>query len=217
MHGARGRGGRPHPSAAGPARRRRSRTLAGVTTPAPTTRPPEPRRETLAECWTRLAAGRPSWTLDVLDVLEPHVLGRPADARDVVRYRDLPGAAAAQLLRRVPPARLADRQNAAPSLASVLTAAARHPDVVEVHGYLVPPPREDERIAAEGIVVHDHPGLGAGTLLDAGDGPGPEEGAVLWARVQARFGLDDARGGPQVLRRRACPRTGRAGWYLWWT
>jgi hypothetical protein len=192
-----------------------------MTIPAPTdpsallTGPP---RETLAQCWTRLAAGRPSWTLDVLDVVEPHVVGRPADGRDVVRYRDLPWTAAAQLLTRLPPERLADRQNAAPSLGSVLVAAVGHPREVEVHGYLVPPSREDERITAEGIVVYDHPELDEFTLLE------PEEDhdtgcecAAFWVSVQASFGLDDARGAPQVVRRRTCRRTGRAGWYLWWT
>ena len=122
----------------------------------------------------------------------------------------------------MPPQRLADRQNAAPSLASVLVAALGHPHEVEVHGYLVPPPREDERISAEGIVVHDHPALGAFTHLGADEGhdEGHDDGderAAFWGRVQDRFGLDDARGGPQVLRRRTCRRTGRTGWHLWWT
>jgi hypothetical protein len=189
-----------------------------MTTPAPPAHPATSPRETLADCWTRLAQGRPSWTLDLLDVVEPYVLGRPADGRDVVRYRGLPWTAAAQLLQRVPPARLADRQNAAPSLASVLVAAVGHPHEVEVHGYLVPPSREDERITAEGIVVHGHPELDEFTLLELEGGHDDGcECAAFWASVQASFGLDDARGGPQVVRRRTCPRTGRPGWYLWWT
>jgi hypothetical protein len=171
--------------------------------------------ETLAECWARLADGGPSWTLDVLDVLEPFVLGRPADGRDVVRYRDLPWTAAAQLLQRLPAGRLADRQNAAPSLGSVLVAAVGHPREVEV---LVPPSRPDERITAEGVVVYDHPELEEFRLLDdarcADDGC---ECSTFWASVQASFGLDDAERGPDVITRRTCRRTGRDGWYLWWT
>ena len=175
--------------------------------------------ETLADCWVRLADGGPSWTLDLLDVLEPHVLGRPADGRDIVRYRDLPWTAAAQLLQRLPAGQLADKQNDAPSLGSVLVAAVGHPREVEVHGYLVPPSREDERITAEGIVVYDHPELDEFRLVDD-DSCCTENGCecqAFWVSVQASFGLDDATRSPHVVRRRTCRRTGRDGWYLWWT
>lgn len=191
------------------------------TTPAPApTGPGGPRsRETLEQCWRRLADGRPSWTAELLDVVEPYVLGRPAHPGDVARYRDLSWTAAAALLHRVPAGHLRDKQNAAPSLGSVLVAAVGHPREVEVHGYLVPPCRPDERIAAEGIVVYDHPELDEFRLLDE-DGPCWETGCecrAFWSSVQASFGLEDAGAGPQVIAPRTCRRTGRTGWYLWWT
>ncbi|MEZ0164926.1 hypothetical protein AB2L27_09130 [Kineococcus sp. LSe6-4] len=187
--------------------------------PAPAPAPAARSRETLQQCWHRLADGGPSWTLDVLDVLEPYVLGRPDHPGDVVRYRDLSWTAAAALLQRVPPGHLRDKQNSAPSLGAVLVAAVGHPAEVEVHGYLVPPCRPDERIAAEGIVVYDHPELEEFRLVDD-DAPCAQTGCecrAFWSSVQASFGLADAGGGPQVIAPRTCRRTGRRGWYLWWT
>ncbi|NYD22117.1 hypothetical protein [Kineococcus aurantiacus] len=182
--------------------------------PAPAGRP----RETLEQCWRRLQDQGSGWTLDLLEVLEPYVLGRPHDSRDIARFRDLPWTAAARLLQRLPREELADKQNGAPSLGSVLVAAVGHPGEVEVHGYLVPPSRADERITAEGIVVYDHPELDEFRLVgpeEPCDGTGCEHEA-FWSSVQASFGLDDADHAPQVVLPRTCRRTGRPGWYLWW-
>ncbi|WP_432510308.1 hypothetical protein [Kineococcus sp. SYSU DK001] len=184
-------------------------------TPAPV---PAPARETLEQTWRRVADQGSGWTLGLLDVVEPYVLGRLHDARDVVRFRDLPWTAAAQLLQRLTPGQLADKQNAAPSLGSLLVAAVGHPREVELHGYLVPPARSDERITAEGLVVYDHPELDEFRIVDSED-PCEESGCectAFWASVQASFGLDDAARGPDVVVPRPCPRTGRPGWYLWW-
>ncbi|MEW1958655.1 hypothetical protein [Kineococcus sp. NPDC059986] len=176
-------------------------------------------RETLEQCWRRLADGGPSWTAGLLDVVEPFVLAAPTHDGDVARFRDLPWTAAATLLARLPSDRLADRQNAAPSLGSLLVAAVGHPREVELHGYLVPPNRSDERITAEGLVVYDHPELDEFRLVDS-DEPCEETGCecrAFWSSVQASFGLADAQHGPHVVAPRTCRRTGRTGWYLWWT
>jgi hypothetical protein len=184
---------------------------------------PGPPRETLEQSWRRLEDAGSGWTYDLLEVVEPYVLGRPRYPGDIVRFRDLPWTAAAQLLQRLPREHLGDQQNDAPSLGSILVAAVGHPREVEVHGYLVPPSRADERITAEGIVVYDHPELDEFLLVEPGERPDETcdetgcEHAAFWASVQASFGLDDAGSPPQVIRPRECPRTGRAGWYLWWT
>lgn len=160
----------------------------------------------------------PGWTGEVLDVVEPYLLRRPAAAGDVTRFRDLPWTAAAQLLQRLPRAQLADKQNGAPSLGAVLTAAVGHPREVEVHGYLVPPSRADERITAEGIVVYDHPELDE-FLLVRSEEPCEETGCEcqdFWRSVQTSLGLADADHGPDLVVPRTCRRTGREGWYLWW-
>ncbi|MGI4893776.1 MAG: hypothetical protein ACRYF3_01530 [Janthinobacterium lividum] len=190
-----------------------------------------PTRETLTHAWERFATlplttesnsspiGERGWTCDLLDVVEPFVLAATAHPGDIVRYRDLDWSAAVNLMALLPRAALADKQNAAPSLGSVLTAAVENPREVEVHGYLVPPSRPDERISTEGIVVYDHPELEEFVLPEIDDvhdesrcGCGP-----FWSSVQASLGLDDAGSPPQVIRRRQCRRTRRSGWYLWWT
>ncbi|MEZ0492550.1 hypothetical protein AB2L28_09905 [Kineococcus sp. TBRC 1896] len=189
-------------------------SLRAVPAPSPTRD-----RETLEQCWRRLAAGRPSWTLDLLDVVGPHVPVPPSGEGDVARYRDLPWPDAAALLARLPAERLLDHQNAAPSLGSLLRAAVAHPGEVELHGYLVPPNRADERLSAEGLVVYDHPELDAFRLVES-DAPCTGTGCecrAFWASVQASFGLEDAGGGPQVIDPCTCRRTGRRGWWLWWT
>jgi len=183
---------------------------------APTFFPP---RETLRACWDRLGAGAPSRTAEYLDLLEPFVLARPEYEGDIARFRDLPWTAAAQLLSVLTPDELADKQNAAPSLGSLLVASVGHPREIELHGYLVPPCREDERLTAEGLVIYDHPELEEFLLVE-GDGPCEETGCecrAFWACVQASFGLEDADHGPHLITPRTCQRTGREGWYLWWT
>ena len=40
---------------------------------------------------------------------------------------------------------------------------------------------------------------------------------AFWTSVQASFGLADAGSRPQVIKPHECRRTGRRGWYLWWT
>lgn len=189
-------------------------------------------RETLRSAWTRFAElpadllldqvpgpRERGWTTALLDVVEPFTTGVPPHPGDVVRFRDLPWTAAAQLLSLLPPGELGDRQNDAPSLGSVLRAAVGHPREIEVHGYLVPPSRVDERLTAEGVVVYDHPELEEFGLSELPELTGGQECACreFWACVQASFGLTDATSPPQVVVRRECRRTGRQGWYLWWT
>lgn len=175
-------------------------------------------RETLEQSWDRLAAGGPGWTYDLLEIVEPYVLGRPEGEGDVARFRDLPWTAAARLLQAVPREGLADRQNGAPSLASLLVAAVGHPREVELHGYLVPPSRPDERITGDGLVIYDHPELEEFLLVESDD-PCEDTGCecrAFWTSVQASFGLEDAEQGPDLVVPRTCLRTGRQGWYLWW-
>lgn len=190
-------------------------------------------RETLRSAWDRFAElpathpfggeapgpHRRGWTTALLDVVEPFTTGVPQHPGDVVRFRDLPWTAAAQLLELLPPDASADRQNDAPSLGSVLRAAVAHPGELEVHGYLVPPSRVDERLTAEGVVVHGHPELEGFGLSELPERAPARECACgeFWACVQASFGLTDATSPPQVVSRRECRRTGRRGWYLWWT
>ena len=167
---------------------------------------------TAAAC-TTVGTAR-GWLLDtgVADLVAPFVTRLPDDDADLARFAGLDGATAALVLERLPAVELEDRQNDAPSLGALLTAAARHPDEVELHGYLVGPGRTDERLSAEGLFAYgapdvaSDPGHGAGCLCEE-----------LWAWVQAELGVDDAVRMPDDIR----PVLNRwrpyePGWCLWW-
>lgn len=163
----------------------------------------------------------------VVDLVAPFVTRLPTDPGDLTRFAGLDGGTAAQLLERLSPVRLADRQNHAPTLGTLLAAAAAHPEEVELGGYLVGPGRADERITVERLDVY-----GVGTLL-APDRPGtpitpadvaadvrrmdPDATAMLvWGLVQ-HLGVDDATGPPDLVTERVNPwRPNETCWSLWW-
>ncbi|MFH5822689.1 hypothetical protein [Georgenia sp. AZ-5] len=136
--------------------------------------------------------------------------GRPG--RDHVAFAGLDGAAALELLERLPPAQLVDRQNAAPTLGSMLWAAARHPGTVEVHGYGIGPQRADERVSAEGLVVY--------AFADLAVSPNHAPGCrcqELWALVEDVLELEGDGGSPDEIHRSRPPwARDREGWWLWW-
>ncbi|GAA1637067.1 hypothetical protein [Georgenia ruanii] len=133
-----------------------------------------------------------------------------APTRDHVSWAGLDGAAAAELLDRLPSAQLLDRQNDAPELAAMLGAAAEHPGLVEVHGYGIGPQRCDERVTAEGLVVYAF----ADVVVSPHHGPGCRCGE-LWGLVGDVLGLDGEL--PDELHRIRPPwAPHREGWWLWW-
>lgn len=147
----------------------------------------------------------------VPDVVQPFLTRTPADDADLAAYAGLDATAAAVLLDRLTDAQLADRQNDAPTLGSLLKAAAEHPDDVEVHGYVVGPARRDERISAEGIDVYGRQDL----EITAGHDDGCECRALL-ATVRD-LGVEDAHWPPDELFRRVNPwRPNETCWHLWW-
>jgi hypothetical protein len=171
------------------------------------------RRDPSAPHATDLGEER-GWLLraGIPDIVQPFLTHLPADALDLAQYAGLDGAAAAALLKRLGPVQLLDRQNQAPSIGTVLRAAANHPDDVEVHGYLVGPGRPDERITAEGVDVY-----GAEDLMIAPDHPRGCECRLLWQMVAEEFGIDDAVSGPHEITAHVNPwRPNEPCWRLWW-
>jgi hypothetical protein len=162
---------------------------------------------------TRLGEER-GWLLRarVPDVVRPFLTSLPDGDADLARYVGLDASAAATLLERLTPGQLDDRQNDAPTLGAMLRAAVAHPDEVELHGYLVGPARDDERITAEGVDVYGLPELDVS--LGHHDGC---ECATLWDLVQRAVGIDDAVCPPDemvLLTRRWRPN--ETCWHLWW-
>lgn len=154
------------------------------------------------------------WLLDrgVVDLVEPFLTWRPADDGDLARYAGLDGETARALLDALPAVELDDRQNDAPTLGTLLRAAAEHPDEVELHGYLVGPARVDERLTAEGLYAYVAPELDIT--------PGHHHGCEcerLWSIVQRDLGVDDAVRMPDSISARLNPwRPYEPCWSLWW-
>ena len=147
----------------------------------------------------------------VPDVVQPFLTRTPTDDADLAAYAGLDAAAAAVLLSRLTDAQLADRQNAAPTLGTLLRAAAEHPEDIEVHGYLVGPARRDERLTAEGIDIYGLPDLD----ITAGHHAGCECD-LLFTLVQ-ELGVAYAEWPPDSMALHVNPwRPNETCWRLWW-
>lgn len=151
-------------------------------------------------------------TSGVSDVVAPFVTQLPADDRDLAQFAGLDALAAASLLDLLTPDQLSDRQNDAPTLGAMLRAAVAHPGQVELHGYLVGPGRDDERITAEGVYVYVEPDLYITARHDDGCQCGE-----LWDLVQRELGVDDALRFPDEVGYRLNRwRPEESCWSLWW-
>ena len=163
----------------------------------------------------RTTVGSPrGWLLDpgAVDLVEPFRTTGPADAGDLARFAGLDGETAGALLSLVDPVDLDDRQNDAPTLATLLRSAAAHPEEVEVQGYLVGPARVDERITATGLFAYVAPDLDVtpGHHLSC-------ECEHLLRVVRHDLGVDDAVRMPDVIARTLNPwRPYEPCWSLWW-
>ena len=140
-------------------------------------------------------------------------LGDDAPFDDYTPFHDLGPRAAARLLEVLPEAQLADRQNLAPTLGSLLRACARADGRVRLSGYAIGPRRPDERVTVEALWIADP------DLLDMEVHDEHDEGCccrVLWDAVRERYGLD-ARALPDEMRpmRRRWTH-GPIGTWLWW-
>lgn len=151
--------------------------------------------------------GRPAdrgWLLrtGVVDLVAPFVTRLPTDPGDLTRFAGLDGSTAALLLERLTPERLEDRQNASPTLGTLLAAAAEHPDQLELHGYLVGPGRTDERITVDGAYVYG---------IDE-----PLAPILVWALAQ-HLGIGDALAPPDQVTPQVTPwRPNETCWSLEW-
>ena len=151
---------------------------------------------------------------------DAEVLGGDAEAPvldeyedDYTPFHDLGPQAAARLLEVLPEAQLADRQNLAPTLGSLLRACARAGGRVRLSGYAIGPRRPDERVTVEALWIADP------DLLDMEVHDEHDEGCccrVLWDTVRERYGLD-ARALPDEMRPMRRQWThGQVGTWLWW-
>jgi hypothetical protein len=156
--------------------------------------------------------GAPGWTHEagVEEVVAPFLEGRSARFRDFARFSALGEQAARDLLVRLPEENLGDRQNLGPRCREALRAAVAHPGEVLLFGYLVSPPRWDERLTIDGMLVA---GGAAPPARAASAGP-----IRIWRDVRGRLGLGADTGEPDELMRMPLPgdADGRIGWWMWW-
>ncbi|WP_336707991.1 hypothetical protein [Oerskovia sp. USHLN155] len=153
------------------------------------------------------------WLLDdaVPELLEP-VLHPDDDPLEPTFFANLDGPLAEALLARLAPTRLAHRSNGSPPLASLLRAAAQHPDDVTLHGFVVGPGRCDERLVAEGAILR----FEADLLVTEQHVPDCEC-ELLWAYVVDELGLDDALNAPHRIHRiHRADAPGETWWRLLW-
>ena len=158
----------------------------------------------------------PDFDADFWGDAEAPVLDEPGDDApfdDYTPFHDLGPQAAARLLQILPEAQLADRQNLAPTLGSLLRACARADGRVRLSGYAIGPRRPDERVTVEALWIADPDLLGM-EVHDEHD-----EGCccrVLWDTVRERYELD-ARALPDEMRPMRRQWThGQVGTWLWW-
>ncbi len=152
------------------------------------------------------------WTVTcgVTDVADEYVVHLPEHPGDLAMFTGLDDDGAAALLDLMPPGTLDDRQNDGPTLRRLLEAAVAHPEVVELHGYLVGPARPDERLSVEAVTVRAWSDLRVTHGHD-----GACECDELLDRVRA-LGIDDALSPPDEIRAVRPSADLDGGWYLWW-
>ena len=75
-----------------------------------------------------------------------------SECSDYARVQGIGSAVAERLLALLPAEQLEDRQNNAPALGDLLSAAVAHPGV-RLCGYMIAPPRWDERLTIDAVLV----------------------------------------------------------------
>ena len=91
-----------------------------------------------------------------------------SECSDYVRVQGIGSAVAERLLALLPAEQLEDRQNNAPALGDLLAAAVAHPGV-RLCGYMIAPPRWDERLTIDAVLVPASD-LGSSSALLPGSG-----------------------------------------------
>ena len=92
-----------------------------------------------------------------------------SECSDYARVQGIGSAVAERLLALLPAEQLEDRQNNAPALGDLLSAAVAHPGV-RLCGYMIAPPRWDERLTIDAVLV---PASDLGSSSDLLPGSGP--------------------------------------------
>lgn len=165
--------------------------------------------------------GMAGWTLElgVRDLLADY-LSAFGDT-SFHRFADIPADLVAELIARVPTANLEDRQNSALTLGVLAAAALSRPEQVLLSGYVVGPPRHDERVSVDGVTILRTPirALGGWGVEPAG-----EERMRIWRALGEYLGWEATEENcPDeiipILEASVMGEEGvheSQGWWVWW-
>ena len=129
--------------------------------------------------------------------------GRVNGDDGIIRFAGAGAAFSRSLYGNIPASAATDRHHQGPSVRLAMSAAARHPGVVEVGGYVVGPSRQDERISVDEVYLFD----------DA-----PTSPLQAWTAAQGQYQIGDAstRLPTNVTQVQAPWRPGEKAWKFSW-
>ena len=165
--------------------------------------------------------GTTGWTLEcgIRDLLSEHL--SPWGDVSFNRFTDAGAELIGALAALLPPANLDDRQNHAPSLREFIAAALERPQEVTLSGYVVGPPRHDERVSIDGLTVLNTPIYAAGGW---GSAPLGEDRMRVWRALGKYLGCEaTTENCPDeiipLIPSDTVETTGvreTQGWWVWW-
>ena len=123
-----------------------------------------------------------------------------SECSDYARVQGIGSAVAERLLALLPAEQLEDRQNNAPALGDLLSAAVAHPGV-RLCGYMIAPPRWDERLTIDAVLVPASDLLPGSGPLDADRRSGPA--ALGTGSPTEGVGAPDGAGALRLMRSEA--------------
>lgn len=165
--------------------------------------------------------GTAGWTVEsgIHDLLKEYL--SPFGDLSFTRFTDIDAETLATLVTLLPAANMDDCQNRAPALRELCAAALARPKQVTLSGYIVGPPRHDERVSIDGLMV-----VGTPITVKNGWGQEPlgEERLQLWRHLGEYLGFAAHLGNcpdemvplREVGEGDGIPIHGRQGWWLWW-
>lgn len=161
--------------------------------------------------------GTLGWTVDsgVRQIVDAHPCGIFTD-ESFCRCDDVRPEAIHRLLEVMPSENLDDRQNNAPQCGQLMAACLSGDGKVILSGYVVGPPRSDERITFDGMTIresHIRPGIRGYGCEPVGD-----ERLQLWQAIAESVGLEGTEHNcpDEMIPTLHDDGSDLTSWWVWW-
>lgn len=163
--------------------------------------------------------GPAGWTTfgkvhQILGAEEEFIFGDPS----FHRFRDVGADAVRELCEVMPAANADDRQNNAPPLGQLCSACLRLPLGVTLSGYVISPPRRDERVTVDALTVRGVPLSCDGEIAVGGVSLVGDDRLKIWYQIAEYLGIDADQG--NIPDEMVCLEKTSDGlcsdWWLWW-